>query len=109
MTTGQGTIDFSNQTIDFRLAPRPKDPDRISDAKDIKVSGPVMRSSYEAIDGDAARGLSRLAGQAALTDGVEVLMPLLGSERALGNSCVRSLLGIAAPKTEQASIVDASP
>jgi hypothetical protein len=99
VTTGQGELDLAREKIDFKLAPRPKDPFQIQAAQDIKVSGQLLRPTYQPLSGDASRGLSHLAGQAALEEGADVLMPLLGSATAIGNTCVRSLLGMTAPVT----------
>ena len=91
-TTGQGTIDFGNESLNFHLAPRPKDPALIDQARDLVVSGTLAKPVLAAVDGEAKRGLSRMAGQAALTDGFDALMPLLDPDAALTNPCVRSLL-----------------
>ncbi len=90
-TTGAGTVDLAHESLDFHLAPRPKDPDLIGQARDVDLRGPLRNPVFASQD-DAAKGLSRMAGATALAPTFDVIMPLLGPEAILANPCVRSLM-----------------
>src|SRR5262249_12368270 len=90
-TTGQGSVDFTNEAIDFQLAPRPKDPDLIGEARDIDLHGTLAKPVISP-QRAAARGLSRSAGETALAATSDIIMPLLDSGAVLANPCVRSLM-----------------
>jgi hypothetical protein len=90
-TTGEGVIDFANEALDLHLTPRPKDPDLISQARDIDLHGTLGNPVFAPRDA-ATKGLSRLASETALAPASDIIMPLLAPEAVLANPCVRSLM-----------------
>ncbi|MFZ1990711.1 MAG: AsmA-like C-terminal region-containing protein [Alphaproteobacteria bacterium] len=114
-TTGQGTVDFTNESLDFHLAPRPKDPDLIGDARDIDLRGTLAEPVFSAQQ-VAAKGLSRMASETALAPTSDIIMPLLDPGALLANPCVRSLMSESAlaglrgrPAARSGSRAEAAP
>jgi len=92
--SGQGRINLARNNIDFRLAPRPKDPTLLSLAADYKVEGPIMGPTIRPEVGGIVRGVATTIGSLALTGGAAALLPLLPSgEGDDANPCIAALVG----------------
>jgi len=90
-TTGRGVVNFTTEGLDFHLAPRPKDPDLIDEARDIDLGGTLAEPVFSPQD-VAAKGLSRTASETALAPTSDIIMPLLDPSAVLANPCIRSLM-----------------
>jgi len=97
--TGQGRVNLARNNIDFRLAPRPKDPTLLSLAADYKVEGPILSPTIMPEPGGIIRGVATTLGSLALTGGAAALLPLIasGSEDDLINPCIAAITGQEAP------------
>jgi len=102
--TGQGRVNLARNNIDFRLAPRPKDPTLLSLAADYKVEGPILSPSIMPEAGGIIRGVATTLGSLALTGGAAALLPLLvgsGDDDELSNPCIAALIGEDVPPEEE--------
>jgi hypothetical protein len=96
--TGQGRVNLARNNIDFRLAPRPKDPTLLSLAADYKVEGPIMSPTFTPQAGGLLRGVATTLGSLALTGGAAALLPLIaGGEDEAENPCIAALTGSDVP------------
>ena len=92
--TGQGHVDLARNNINFRLAPRPKDPTLLSLAADYRVEGPIMNPTFTPQAGSLIRGVATTLGSLALTGGAAALLPLIaGGENEVENPCIAALTG----------------
>ena len=102
--TGRGRVNLAEDNVNFRLAPRPKDPTLLSLAADYNVTGPVLSPSIAPEAGDIIRGVATTLGSFALTGGAAALLPLLSGDDSTDNACIAALTGEPAP----VEILDAS-
>ncbi len=99
--TGQGQVNLARNTIDFHLAPRPKDPTLLSLASDYNVEGPIMNPSITPELGGLVRGVATTLGSLALTGGAAALLPLVvSSDDEVSNPCIAALVGEDVPAAE---------
>jgi len=102
--TGQGRVNLARNNVNFRLAPRPKDPTLLSLAADYKVEGPIMGPTITPEAGGILRGVATTLGSLALTGGAAALLPLLvgsGDDDELSNPCIAALIGEDVPPEEE--------
>ena len=92
-TAGSGTINLATERIDLDLHPRPRDPMRIKDARDLTVQGPLRSPRVETVKKEQRRGIARSTGQLNLAQGPNTLMPLLPTTAIVANPCIRAVLG----------------
>ncbi len=91
--TGGGRVNLARDNVNFRLAPRPKDPTLLSLAADYNVEGPVLNPTISPEAGDIIRGLATTLGSFALTGGAAALLPLLSGDDSTDNACIAALTG----------------
>lgn len=101
--TGQGRVDLARNNVNFRLAPRPKDPTLLSLAADYRVEGPIMNPTFTPEAGGLIRGVATTLGSLALTGGAAALLPLLGvmGENESANPCIAALTGEDVPPADE--------
>lgn len=79
VTTGGGSIDLGNETIDLLLKPKPKQASLVSLAFPIRVSGPLAAPSAGLDKTGAATSIATGVAGVALTGGVGALLPLMST------------------------------
>eukprot|EP00435_Cladocopium_sp_Y103_P067433 s1_g30.t1 len=79
-TSGSGTVNLRNETVDMQLKPRPNDPGLLSLATPINVSGPLASPSVLPDTGALLGDLALAVGAGALTGGIGALLPLVSAE-----------------------------
>ncbi len=103
--TGSGRINLARNNVNFRLAPRPKDPTLLSLAADYTVEGPILNPTITPDAGDLIRGVATALGSFALTGGAAALLPLFGDGEQIANPCITALTG-ESPPTDSAPATD---
>lgn len=79
-TSGSGTINLRDETIDMRLNPRPNDPGLLSLATPVNISGSLTSPSVLPDTGALLGDLAVAVGAGALTGGIGALLPLVSAE-----------------------------
>jgi len=79
-TSGSGTINLRDETIDMRLNPRPNDPGLLSLATPVNVSGSLTSPRVLPDTGALLGDLAVAVGAGALTGGIGALLPLVSAE-----------------------------
>jgi len=79
-TSGSGTINLRDETINMRLNPRPNDPGLLSLATPVNVSGSLSSPSVLPDTGALLGDLVVAVGAGALTGGIGALLPLVSAE-----------------------------
>ena len=79
-TSGSGTINLRDETINMRLNPRPNDPGLLSLATPVNVSGSLSSPSVLPDTGALLGDLAVAVGAGALTGGIGALLPLVSAE-----------------------------
>ncbi len=79
-TSGSGTLNLRDETVDMRLNPRPNDPGLLSLATPINVSGPITSPRVLPDTGALLGDLALAVGAGALTGGIGALLPLVSAE-----------------------------
>ncbi|MGB5092329.1 MAG: AsmA family protein [Parvibaculum sp.] len=79
VTTGGGSINLGNETIDLLLKPKPKEASLVSLAFPIRVSGSLAAPSAGIDKTGAAKSIATGVAGVALTGGVGALLPLMST------------------------------
>lgn len=79
-TSGSGTINLRDETINMRLNPRPNDPGLLSLATPVNVSGSLTSPSVLPDTGALLGDLAVAVGAGALTGGIGALLPLVSAQ-----------------------------
>jgi len=79
-TSGSGTINLREETIDMRLNPRPNDPGLLSLATPVNISGSLTSPSVLPDTGALLGDIAVAVGAGALTGGIGALLPLVSAQ-----------------------------
>ena len=93
ITTGRGEINLGIESINLRLAPRPRNPALLQYAADVKVGGSFVHPIFRLDRDKLSRGIAGSLGRFALvrvTD--EELLPLLPVRQPEHNACIDAFL-----------------
>ena len=94
VTTGRGSMNLETESIDLRLAPRPKNPADLESAADLRITGSFMDPKVRTDKKRLSRGIAGSLGRFALArQGDEVLLPLIDQSAQNNNACIVSLTG----------------
>lgn len=101
VTTGRGSVNLSTETLDLRLAPRPKNPAYLKGAADLRVTGSFLEPKFRVDRQKMSRGIAGSLGRFALArQGNEVLLPLIEQPATRSNACITALTGKKVTSTE---------
>jgi uncharacterized protein involved in outer membrane biogenesis len=94
VTTGRGAINLNTESLDLRLAPRPKNPADLKSATDLRVTGSFLEPNFRVEHDKLSRGIAGSLGRFALArQGGEVLLPLVAGSATDNNACIVALTG----------------
>jgi len=94
VTTGRGSVNLSTETLDLRLAPRPKNPAYLKGAADLRVTGSFLEPKFRVDRQQMSRGIAGSLGRFALArQGNVVLLPLIDQPATQSNACISALTG----------------
>ncbi len=79
-TSGSGTINLRDETVDIRLNPKPNDPGLLSLATPVNITGPLTSPSVLPDTGALLGEIAVAVGAGALTGGIGALLPLISTE-----------------------------
>ncbi len=97
-TSGSGTLNLRNKTVDMQLKPRPNDPGLLSLATPINITGPLTSPRVRPDTGALLGDLAVAVGAGALTGGIGALLPLVSAENFDADEASACLDMIAAEK-----------
>lgn len=98
VTSGKGSFNLKTETIDLRLAPRPKNPAYLDQAADLRVTGTFMAPKFTVDHKKISRGIAGSLGRFALARrGEENLLPLIDPAVTNNNPCIVTLTGQKVP------------
>jgi hypothetical protein len=98
VTSGKGSFNLKTETIDLRLAPRPKNPAYLDQAADLRVTGTFMAPEFTVEHKKISRGIAGSLGRFALARrGEENLLPLIDPAVTNNNPCIVTLTGQKVP------------
>jgi hypothetical protein len=107
ITTGRGEVNLGTESINLRLAPRPKNPAFLENAADLRVGGSFMRPVFDVQRDKISRGIAGSLGRFALVREADVLLlPLLESEASDYNACISAFSGALEENRGRTSIYD---
>lgn len=94
VTTGKGSINFKTETIDLRLAPRPKNPAYLELAADLRITGSFVAPQFRVDRDNISKGIAGSLGRFALARrDSQDLMPLIDRSVTDNNPCIVALTG----------------
>ena len=76
-TSGEGTLDFKNETIDLSLYPAPNDPSLLSLSTTIRVKGALSDPSIYPDTGALLVDIATAVGAGVFTGGIGAILPLI--------------------------------
>lgn len=94
VTTGKGSFNLKTETIDLRLAPRPKNPAYLDQAADLRVTGAFIAPKFKVDNRKISKGIAGSLGRFALAGrDNENLLPLIDPSVTNNNPCIVTLTG----------------
>lgn len=94
ITTGRGVVNLGTESLNLRLAPRPKNPARLEHAADLRVSGSFMQPVFDVQTDKLSRGIAGSLGRFALIREKDIeLLPLLDERSTEFNACISAFSG----------------
>jgi uncharacterized protein involved in outer membrane biogenesis len=94
ITTGRGEVNLGIESINLRLAPRPKNPELLHHATDVKVGGSFVHPIFYLDQDKLSRGIAGALGRFALARAAdEELLPLLPTGQPEQNACIDAFIG----------------
>lgn len=94
VTSGKGSFNLKTETIDLRLAPRPKNPAWLDQAADLRVTGSFIAPRFQVDRKNLSKGIAGSLGRFALARrGAEDLLPLIDPSVTNNNPCIVTLTG----------------
>lgn len=94
VTSGKGSFNLKTETIDLRLAPRPKNPAYLDRAADLRVTGSFIAPKFQVDRKRVSKGIAGSLGRFALARrGNENLLPLIDPSVTNNNPCIVALTG----------------
>lgn len=105
VTSGKGSINFKTETIDLRLAPRPKNPAYLASAADLRIIGSFVAPKFQVDRKKVSKGIAGSLGRFALArrDSKD-LLPLIDRSVTNNNSCIVALTGQKVTRKGRSSI-----
>lgn len=94
VTTGKGSINLKTETINLRLAPRPKNPAYLEQAADLRITGSFVEPKFRTERDKVSKGIAGSLGQFALARrDSDNLLPLIDRSVTNNNPCIVTLTG----------------
>lgn len=94
VTTGKGSINLRSESIDLRLAPRPKNPAWLDKAVDLRITGTLVEPIFRADGKKVSKGIAGSLGRFALARrDSDNLLPLIDRSVTSNNPCIVALTG----------------
>lgn len=94
VTSGKGSFNLKTETIDLRLAPRPKNPAYLDQAADLRVTGSFISPKFQVDRKKLSKGIAGSLGRFALARrGAEDLLPLIDPSVTNNNPCIVTFTG----------------
>ncbi|TNE56896.1 MAG: AsmA family protein [Alphaproteobacteria bacterium] len=107
ITTGRGEVNLGTESLNLQLAPRPKDPTRLSRASDLRVGGSFVHPVFSVEKDNLSRGIAGSLGRFALVRERDVeLLPLIDERASADNACIQAFMNANELPRGKATIYD---